>query len=278
MVELTRGRLSLRVASGTEIGRRYQANFDALYVAPDRPFVVVADGMGGGEGSAVASRTTVEVFSALAAPDPAALRRAVAEAQRRVRAEGDRLGELTGCTLTALLAGDAEDAWLVQVGDSRAYRLRDGLLELLTSDHTAAWLGAVYGWYAPGSRQAAAARYRLHRYIGHPAAPEPDVLNVSLRPGDVYCVCTDGIADQVGYQLLQRSLAQAPEQAVRSLLAAADAAGGRDNATTAVLAVGRAAPASGSLADLPPPTATGAWDRCDSADVVAELREERLSD
>jgi serine/threonine protein phosphatase PrpC len=163
----------------------------------------------------------------------------VAEAQSAVRAAGARLAGLTGCTLTAFVAGDAGDAWIAQIGDSRAYRLRDGLLELLTVDHTAAWLGALYGWYPADSPEAAAARYRLTRYVGHPAEPEPDVLNVSLRPGDVYCLCTDGLAEQVPYERLRDRLGLPdPRAAVTQLLMETLAAGGHDNATVAVIRVG----------------------------------------
>lgn len=130
-------------------------------------------------------------------------------------------------------------AWIVQIGDSRAYRLRDGLLELLTVDHTAAWLGAVYGWYPADSAAAATARYQLTRYVGHPAMPEPDLLNVTLRPGDVYCLCTDGVAEQLDYQRLASRLGAtvSPAEVVRGVLADTLVAGGRDNATIAVLRV-----------------------------------------
>ncbi|MDW5330068.1 serine/threonine-protein phosphatase [Plantactinospora sp. KLBMP9567] len=137
-------------------------------------------------------------------------------------------------------AGETElSGWIVQLGDSRAYRLRDGLLELLTVDHTAAWLGAVYGWYPADSPAAAAARYQLTRYVGHPAMPEPDLLNVALRPGDVYCLCTDGVAEQVDYQRLASRLGAtgSPADTVRGVLADTLVAGGRDNATIAVLRV-----------------------------------------
>ncbi|MEE6258913.1 PP2C family protein-serine/threonine phosphatase [Plantactinospora sonchi] len=140
---------------------------------------------------------------------------------------------------TAPAPPDEAYAWIVQIGDSRAYRLRDGLLELLTVDHTAAWLGAVYGWYPADSAAAAAARYQLTRYVGHPSAPEPDLLHVSLRPGDVYCLCTDGVAEQLDYQRLASRLggAGSPGESVRGILADTLAAGGRDNATLAVLRV-----------------------------------------
>ncbi|MEV0607467.1 PP2C family serine/threonine-protein phosphatase [Polymorphospora rubra] len=217
------------------VGNRYPANFDVLHLDDARPLVVVADGMGAGEGSRVAGRTAVDVFVETAGPDPRALRAAVAQAQRRLADAGRRLGELTGCTLTAFV-GDDHDAWLVQIGDSRTYRLRDGQLELLTVDHTAAWLGAVNGWYPFDSARAHADRYRLMRYVGHPDQPEPDVLNVTLRPGDVYLLCTDGLAEQVPYGRIAEVLTR-DRDAAGTLLADSLRAGGNDNATGAVIVV-----------------------------------------
>lgn len=251
----------LHVAGGSRVGNRYAANFDVLHVDPTLPFLAVADGMGDGRGSTLAGGTTMSTMVAAlraAGPEigPGQLRAAMAQAQHRVRAAGEELGELTGCTFTSLVItepatsgsglpsqggsmGVELSGWLVQIGDSRAYRLRDGLLELLTVDHTAAWLGAVYGWYPADSAAAAAARYQLTRYVGHPARPEPDLLNVTLHPGDVYCLCTDGVAEQVDYQRLSARLGAttSPIEVVRGILADTLVAGGRDNATIAVLQV-----------------------------------------
>jgi serine/threonine protein phosphatase PrpC len=234
----------LAVAAASVVGNRYPANFDVLHVDPARPLVVVADGMGDGRGSAVAGRTAVDAFVAGAANTPVALRAAVADVQTRVRAAGAGLAELTGCTLTAFVAaGDEPDAWLVQLGDSRVYRLRHGLLDLLTTDHTIAWLGAVHGWWPADSAQARAARYRLTRYAGHPDSPEPDVLSVTLRPGDVYLLCTDGLSEQVSHERLTEVLAGTPDpgRAVTTLLEDSLRAGGDDNATAAVIRVGTGA-------------------------------------
>ncbi|GAA0733834.1 protein phosphatase 2C domain-containing protein [Dactylosporangium roseum] len=237
----------LRVGSATDAGRRYPANFDVLHAAAlrQRPGLcaVVADGMGAGEGSRTAGRTAVDVFTTAVQDHrgpfgPSPLFAAVAAAQRRVRAAGRELRELTGCTLTALVA-DATGAWVTQIGDSRVYRLRGGLLELLTIDHTEAWLGAVHGWFPADSPQAAAARYQLHRFIGHPGLPEPDVLSVTMFPGDVYCLCTDGVAEQVPYRRVEETLGGGapPDAVAAALVAAALEAGGRDNATAVVVAV-----------------------------------------
>jgi PPM family protein phosphatase len=268
----------LTAAAGSVTGERYDANYDVLHLDPARPLAVVADGMGDGRGSALAGRTAVDVFAtavtapstptapaastssgmpsaaavptgsssagrdAVPAPTPAALRAATAQVHHAVRRAGRDLTELTGCTLTAFVAapGDPEPAaWIVQLGDSRAYRLRDGLLDLLTVDHTVAWLGLLHGWFTAGSAEAQAARYRLTRYAGHPEAPEPDVLNVALHPGDVLLLCTDGVADQLTYESLTQTLSAAPDpaEAVALLLDATLTAGGADNATAVVIRV-----------------------------------------
>jgi PPM family protein phosphatase len=224
------------MTAGSVTGTRYAANFDKVRADPGRRLAVVADGMGDGPGSDEAGSIAVEVFTTEAAPDATALRAAVAELQNRIVEAGRARPDLTGCTLTGFVAG-ADEAWIVQLGDSRAYRLRDGLLELLTTDHTIAWLGIVHGWFEHDSAEARAARYRLTRYAGHPDAPEPDLLNVSLRPGDRFLLCTDGLTDQVPYESIRSALESRPAGAVKMLLADSLAAGGRDNATAVLVQV-----------------------------------------
>ncbi|MBO4164379.1 MULTISPECIES: PP2C family serine/threonine-protein phosphatase [Micromonospora] len=238
------GRIEWEIAGGTVAGHRYSANFDVLHVDPELPFAVVVDGMGEGEGSRVAGSTARDTLRELVhagwpAVGPRELRAAVTEAQIRVRRAGAAVDELAGCTLTALLAApDGELAWIVQLGDSRAYRLRDGLLELVTVDHTMAWLGVLHGWWPANSREASRARYQLLRYLGHPDRPDPDLLGVPLRPGDTWLLCTDGVSDQLDYHRLRELLAEPdPTRAVRALLAASLAEGGSDNATAVVLRV-----------------------------------------
>ncbi|MFC7545866.1 PP2C family protein-serine/threonine phosphatase [Plantactinospora sp. GCM10030261] len=255
-----RGRRRLSVAGATCVGSRYPANFDVLHIDPELPFLAVADGMGGGRGSTVAGATAMttlvdQIRGIGAAAGPDELRTAVADTQDQVTRAGAELGELTGCTLTALLAGPTgRDAWIVQLGDSRAYRLRGGLLELLTVDHTTAWLGLVHGWYAADSAEAAAARYQLTRYVGHPEQPEPDLLRVSLLPGDVYCLCTDGITDQLDYHRLRRLLSRDADldEIARQLTADTIAVGGADNATVALLRVTAQPPAHRARPPSPP--------------------------
>ncbi|MFJ8582846.1 PP2C family protein-serine/threonine phosphatase [Micromonospora sp. NPDC093277] len=239
------GRLSLEIAGGSVVGHHYPENFDVLHVDPELPLVAVADGMGDGEGSRVAGDTAMSTFVAQVRagwPTIGAgeLHAATAETQLRVRQAGTALAGLTGCTLTALVAEpDGGQGWLVQLGDSRAYRLRDGLLELITVDHTMAWLGMLHGWWPATSPEAARARYQLLRYVGHPDRPEPDVLAAPLRTGDTWLLCTDGVSDQLDYHHLRDLLAarRDPAQTVGALLSATLDEGGDDNATAVVVRV-----------------------------------------
>ncbi|GAB1689746.1 PP2C family protein-serine/threonine phosphatase [Krasilnikovia sp. M28-CT-15] len=242
-VTWTIGGQRLTAASGSVVGNRYSDNYDVVHLDGTRPLAVVADGMGDGPGSLAAGRTAVDVFvrHAPAAETAGALRAAVADVQQAVRKAGRGLPDLTGCTLTAFVgdpaAGDSA-AWLVQLGDSRAYRLRNGLLELLTIDHTLAWIGTMNGRFTPDSPQARAARYRLTRYAGHPDTPEPDLLNVGLHGGDLFLLCTDGISDQVSYERLTQVLTSEtnPAAMVETLLGDSLLIGD-DNATAVVVRV-----------------------------------------
>ncbi|TCJ99144.1 serine/threonine protein phosphatase PrpC [Nocardia alba] len=227
---------------GSDTGNRYSANYDVTYLVEQPLLAVLADGMGDGPGSAAAGRIAVDTFvdhaMRVTEPSPDTLREAVAAAHARVSHVGRELRVLAGCTLTAITAAP-QGYWLVQIGDSRVYRWRAGQLELLTTDHTVAWLGAVHGWYPFNSPQAASARYQLTRYIGHGSAPEPDVFSVTMRPGDRYLLCTDGVSDQVGYDYLRTLLSQdtPPTTVVTTLLAACETAGGNDNASAIVIRV-----------------------------------------
>ncbi|MEV2241208.1 protein phosphatase 2C domain-containing protein [Micromonospora sp. NPDC049891] len=239
--------LKLETVGGSVVGNRYRDNYDVLHLDSTLPFAVVADGMGDGEGSRRAGAAAVSTFAALvreAWPDVGAerLRTVTHTVQAAVLEAGRGSPQLTGCTLTGLVVEpQGGQGWVVQLGDSRAYRLRDDLLELVTTDHTVAWLGLLHGWYPADSPAAARARYQLTRYAGHPAAPEADLLAVTLRPGDTWLLCTDGVSDQVGYHVMREALTRPdPADAVRTLLLASLDAGGADNASAVVL---RARPA-----------------------------------
>src|SRR2546421_3185317 len=123
----------------TDVGRQRTANEDSYFART--PIFVVADGMGGAQAGEVASKTATEAFDRDlgGVPPETALREVVQEANERIHrlAQSDASRAGMGTTLTAaVVKPDQEEVAIAHVGDSRAYLLRNGKLERLTTDHS----------------------------------------------------------------------------------------------------------------------------------------------
>jgi PPM family protein phosphatase len=244
---------------------------DATRLAGANPggLFLVADGMGGEERGELASRIATRVVAAevwrglalplLHAPVEGAeagetnawielpslgelLAQAGQIANSRIRTLGGRLGNITGTTLTAMLAvGD--QAALVHVGDSRAYLLRDGTFKQLTSDHTLLARLKASDHPILDEMMFAMPRNVLFRSLGQTNEIDLDVSELSLAVGDRLLLCSDGLWDEIDDERSASILraAATPHSAARTLVAAADAAGGKDNSTAVVVFVERGA-------------------------------------
>ena len=225
--------LTLLAAAASETGQVRHDNEDAVYAG--RWLFAVADGMGGHAAGEVASAAVIESLRAhdgVVAPDDLleVLSRAVTEANgevaRRAAEDSARFG--MGTTLTAMLwSGD--HVALVHIGDSRAFRLRDGQLRQLTEDHVLGNLVSNAGSLAPV----------LSRYLDGRPDRSPDLGFRDLRPGDRYLLCSDGLSPVVSTATITAVLGAAPDPAgaVRQLVALAEDAGGLDNVSVIVIDV-----------------------------------------
>ncbi len=233
-------------------GRR-PSNEDAVCIRPELGLFVVADGMGGYEGGEVASALAVDAIRELVrrtasdadvtwpyAIDP---RRTITENELMVatRLANDRIaalrtGELDqmGSTVVALRLAHG-DAVIAHVGDSRVYRLRDGELVQLTTDHSLMAELAASGM-APASDFAW--RHVVTRALGTHSA-EPEVQRHPLRTGDVFLLCSDGLSEVLAPAAIAELLARPAEPACRALVEAAYAAGSRDNISAIVVRIVR---------------------------------------
>ena len=232
----------LRVAehwSGTDTGLQRRANEDSLLVRS--PLFVVADGMGGAQAGEVASRVAVETFGAGlddGADPQGSLTRQVREANARINELSHERPEHAGMgtTITALYVGEREVA-IAHVGDSRAYCLREGELLRLTDDHSLVDELIRQGRLTPEEAEEHPQRSVITRALGPEPAVEVDVRSFRARAGDVYLLCSDGLTTMVGEERL-RELLSANERlhdAGEALIAAANAAGGKDNITVVLL-------------------------------------------
>jgi len=238
---------SIRIASRTDVGRARRDNQDAYgeFASPaGERLVVVADGMGGHVGGATASRICVEALGAVLGEtdgDPEErLRRGLRLANARILEVAAAQRELTGMGTTgvALLFGEGGRAWLGWVGDSRAYRLRGGVLEALSRDHSlvAEWVRA--GLLLPEEAEQHPRRNELLRALGVAPEVEPEIVALEVRPGDQYLLCTDGLSAVVPLAEIADVVAhEPPELAAPKLVARANERGGPDNVTVAIAVV-----------------------------------------
>ncbi|HEV8148561.1 MAG TPA: protein phosphatase 2C domain-containing protein [Gemmatimonadales bacterium] len=213
---------------------------------------MVCDGVGGHAGGEAASRSAVEAIASYVThtmqcffstvrhderPLLESLQQAAKESHEliaaRARESGDRKGMAT--TLTMFVA-----VWpalyLLQVGDSRCYRFRQGAVERLTRDQTMAEDLRASGVLS--EEQAARSPYAnvLSSSLGG-ASWTPEVSRADLRQGDVLLLCTDGLTKHVSDEQIRRRLDElvSSEQVARALLQDALDAGGTDNVTVLVL-------------------------------------------
>jgi protein phosphatase len=223
-------------AALSDIGLHRRTNEDSFVAAP--PLFAVCDGMGGAEAGEVASALAVETLAArFAAGEGIATAARAANAAVFARAAQRREESGMGTTLTALVVDD-DEGHFAHVGDSRAYRLRDGVLEQLSADHSLVGAMVREGQLTREEAAAHPQRSILSRALGTEADVEVDEFSADLRPGDVLLLCSDGLSGEVGDDTIRELLgAAAPAEAARALVDAALAAGGHDNVTAVVVRV-----------------------------------------
>ena len=250
--------VTLRAGACTDVGAVRTENQDCYAALPalavpksraDRPadpvgepaLFVVADGMGGHEAGGEASAAAVAALLAHVAGGSTAgggavpmLAAAIHAANAAVWARATLGGHLrrmgTTCTVLRVSGGRAA---IGHVGDTRAYRVRDGRLEQLTTDHTVAEAARL----RPDLHAAAhARRHHLTRALGVQESVEVDALDIGeARPGDRFVLCSDGLEPVPAEEMLRAVLSYPAQEAAEWLVALASARGSRDNATAVVV-------------------------------------------
>lgn len=192
----------------SETGLVRKDNQDSLFVDKAKTVFCVADGMGGGSEGATASRFVCEeiekaVAAKTLAERMAAAAAAIVAANDRIRAYAkERDFKQMGSTVAVLLLdpSDSRRAAICHVGDSRIYRIRNRMAELLTHDHT---IGGQLGDMTKGVLSAGfksrtnPLAHVLTRAIGAADKVEGDWRKVDVADGDRFLICSDGVHDVV---------------------------------------------------------------------------------
>ncbi len=229
----------LRVATHserTDVGRQRQANEDS-YLAR-APLFVVADGMGGAQAGEVASLTAVQAFqSGLPAGRPEeGLESLISLANRTIfeQAHADSSLAGMGTTITAAVVdAEKDEVAVAHVGDSRAYRLRGGMLQRLTKDHSLVEEMRRRGQITEKQAEDHPQRSIITRALGPEPEVQVDVQSVAADPGDIFMLCSDGLTTMLDDERIRDLIngATSLDAATRALIDEANRAGGRDNIT-----------------------------------------------
>ncbi|MDR7024041.1 MAG: PP2C family protein-serine/threonine phosphatase [Pseudomonadales bacterium] len=202
-----------RSAARTDTGKVRARNEDAFLALPEQGLWVVADGMGGHQNGALASRLIVEQ---LAEPSAGDLPQRLDELRKRLHSLNRRLGqELTvtaahpdpviGSTVVALLI-EGDRAACVWAGDSRCYLWRGSRLYQLSRDHSLLQQLIDEQQLSPSEAARHPAAHALTRAIGASEELKLEILELDILPGDAFLLCSDGLyqglsADSLGAAL-----------------------------------------------------------------------------
>ncbi len=244
----------VQFASRTDVGMRRAANQDSNTVRLCSDYeewsqcghlFVVADGMGGHAVGDLASRITIEAlppayFKKEATSVEHRLRQAIQSANKAIndRARENREFEGMGTTCSVLTLSD-RGALVGHVGDSRVYRVRNGLIEQLTFDHSLQWEMIRLGKATAENVELFHPRNVITRCLGPDPMVQIDIEGpFSVEAGDYFLLCSDGLTNHVTDSEIGQIVASLPPaESSRLLINLANCRGGSDNCTVLVVAV-----------------------------------------
>ena len=227
-------------AAVTDRGRKRPSNEDAFALSVDHGVYVVCDGMGGAAAGEVASALAVsEVMRLLErrsaeAPLPEAAVEAIRVANHAVYSRSQRNRKLSGMgTTLVMLVVKERRAWMLNIGDSRGYRLRHGRLEQITKDHSLVEEQIQMGHMSRAEAARSPLKNVITRALGTQSQVTPDIFALEAEPGDLFLLCTDGLTRELSDSLIESLLSvDLPlDELCERMVAAGNRAGGHDNIT-----------------------------------------------
>jgi protein phosphatase len=231
-------------------GRKRPSNEDAFGFSVEHGVYVVCDGMGGAAAGEIASSLAVDEMMRLlidrsdTVPLPLVAEQAIFAANEAIFSRSQRNNKLSGMgtTLVGRLVKDRH-VFVLNVGDSRCYRLRDRRLEQLTMDHSLVEEQVRMGRMTHSEALRSPLRNVITRALGTQSQVTPDIFEIEAEPGDLFMLSSDGLTRELSDGEIEYMLAAdgAAQPALRSLCSrlveAAKKAGGHDNITCLLVRV-----------------------------------------
>ncbi len=232
----------LSVGFKSDRGKLRNLNEDAVFVVPDHQFYIVADGVGGHNAGDLASRTAVECIADYVRSDPmdpeatmSGLKQyfkdCFSAANARVYEKALEPGSYGMATTCVCCYIRKDQAYVVNVGDSRAYLIRDGRISQISVDHSRVQEMVDSGLITREEAELRPDRNMITRALGGEATVEPDFFNFTIYPGDTILLCSDGLSNELSGARIAAlcSRYKTMHRLTKQLVDEANAAGGRDN-------------------------------------------------
>ncbi|MEY3655796.1 MAG: hypothetical protein RL114_154 [Actinomycetota bacterium] len=234
--------MKLKWGATTDVGMVRQQNEDAFHA--EENLYIVADGMGGHNAGEVASAlavTTVRSGARMGIRTADQFRELVQQANTAIYTasldDSTQSGMGTTLTAAAVVPGEEPRILVANVGDSRTYLFRGGVLSRLSVDHSYVQELVNEGIITPEEARVHPRRNIVTRAMGIDRSVQVDVFSHLVRTGDRLVLCSDGLVDEVADVDITRILTEHsdPQETAEALVMVANANGGRDNTTVIVL-------------------------------------------
>lgn len=227
--------------AATHVGNVRTENEDSHFRAPDAGVWLVADGMGGHVNGQYASRAIAAEIQAMHATENFeqacdAVAEAIHAANGKIYSRSLEIGAQMGSTVVALVVRGHEFA-VLWAGDSRAYVFRDGQLIALTRDHTQVEALLERGLLSPAEAADHPMKHVLARAVGVQESLELDAIRDTIRPRDIFLLCSDGLHGVLAHDEIARMVRDKGHDACDDLIAACLERGAPDNVTVTVVEV-----------------------------------------
>lgn len=226
--------MTINIAYRSHVGLIRASNQDAVLYLPEKGLYGIADGMGGHNGGDIASRMAVDMLGQLIRepfPEAEKLRKSIRTINYMIYQRQLNEPELHGMGTTLTVFSVREDRLILEhVGDSRAYRIRQGILERISQDHSL--VGEMVRDGLLSAQEAAVSPYRhvITRAVGTEPDVDVDVAEYDLKAGDRWLLCSDGLYEHItDSEICDILQANPPEKAADILLNSALEKGGTDN-------------------------------------------------
>lgn len=232
----------MKVISKTHIGNVRASNQDSVLNEESSRLYGVADGMGGHNGGDIASKMAVLMLPRILEsmmPSEENLHDGFQQVNALIFEEQKKDAVLSGMGTTLTVLWEKENSIVLgHIGDSRAYRMRKGKIEQLSTDHSV--VGEMVREGLITEEQALQHPYRnvITQAVGTSESLTPDIKTIEKQKGDKYVLCSDGLYEYVSKEEMCDLLMRfSPEDAAEQMIEKALEEGGRDNVTVLIAEV-----------------------------------------